>query len=184
MNKREKKKLVKTLGPVIIIAILLLFGVINKEDVLNMLNTTTQTATIVEDTGIYKVLRVVDGDTIEIDYKGAKEKVRLIGVDTPESVHPDANKNIESGKTASNYTKDLLDGKNITLEFDVQQKDKYGRLLAYVYLDGEMINKKLLAEGYAKLATYPPNVKYVEEFTKIQKEARENKKGLWEGDVF
>ena len=63
---------------------------------------------------------------------------------------------------------------------DVQERDKYGRILAYVYLDGEMYNKHLLEIGYAKVATYPPNVKYVEEFKEIQKQARENKVGLWQ----
>ena len=79
----------------------------------------------------------------------------------------------------SDYTKSKLTGKKVKLEFDVQERDKYGRLLAYVYIDGEMYNKHLLEIGYAKIATYPPNVKYVEDFKEIQKEARENKVGLW-----
>ena len=74
----------------------------------------------------------------------------------------------------------MLEGKQVELEFDVESRDKYGRLLAYVYLDGQMYNKMLLEKGYAKIATYPPNVKYVDDFTKIQIEARENKVGLWE----
>ena len=73
----------------------------------------------------------------------------------------------------------------VTLEFDVEKTDKYNRLLAYVYLeDGTMLNKKLLEEGYAKLATYPPNVKYVDEFKAIQKEAREENRGFWAENVF
>ncbi len=115
----------------------------------------------------YKVIRVVDGDTFVIDYNGAQEKVRLIGVDTPESVHPDASKNTAAGVTASEYTKFLLTGKSVTLEFDVQERDKYGRLLAYVFVDGYMLNKKLLQEGYAVIATYPPNVKYLDDFKAI-----------------
>lgn len=126
-----------------------------------------------------KVIRIVDGDTIVVDYNGSEEKVRLIGVDTPESVHPNESKNTEEGIETSNYTKERLNGKTVELELDVQERDKYGRILAYVYIDGEMYNKELLRLGYAKLATYPPNVKYVDEFTKIQKEARENKVGLW-----
>lgn len=115
----------------------------------------------------YPVLRVVDGDTFVINYNGTEEKVRLIGIDTPESVHPDAERNSAAGITASDYTKSLLEGKSVTLEFDVQERDTYGRLLAYVYVDGYMLNKKLLEEGYAVMATYPPNVKYVEEFQAI-----------------
>ncbi|AOT68305.1 stalk domain-containing protein [Geosporobacter ferrireducens] len=127
----------------------------------------------------YKVLRVVDGDTLEIEYNGKKEKVRLIGVDTPESVHPDATKNNEFGDVASKFTKGLLEGKEIELEFDVQERDKYGRLLAYVYIDGKMYNKTLLEEGYAKVATFPPNVKYANDFVLIEKKARDANKGLW-----
>ncbi|SHI74505.1 Endonuclease YncB, thermonuclease family [Geosporobacter subterraneus DSM 17957] len=127
----------------------------------------------------YKVLRVVDGDTLEIEYNGAKEKVRLIGVDTPESVHPDAAKNNEFGEIASIFTKGLLEGKEIELEFDVQERDKYGRLLAYVWINGKMYNKTLLEEGYAKVATFPPNVKYVEDFKALQTVARDGNKGLW-----
>lgn len=132
------------------------------------------------DSNKYKVIRVVDGDTFEINFDGKKEKVRLIGVDTPESVHPDANRNVKEGKLTSEYTKKYLEGKEVTLEFDVQERDKYGRLLAYVWYEGEMYNKHLLNIGYAKIATYPPNVRYVDEFTALQEVARENKVGLWE----
>lgn len=118
----------------------------------------------------YEVLRVVDGDTFVIDYNGTEEKVRLIGIDTPESVHPDADRNSAAGLTASDYTKSLLKGKSVKLEFDVQQRDKYGRLLAYAYVDGYMLNKKLLEDGYAVVATYPPNVKYVDEFKAVSRE--------------
>ena len=117
----------------------------------------------------YDVIRVVDGDTFVVDFNGTEEKVRLIGIDTPESVHPDADKNTAAGVTASDYTKALLTGKSVELEFDVQERDKYGRLLAYAYLDGYMLNKKLLEDGYAVVSTYPPNVKYVDEFTAAAK---------------
>lgn len=129
---------------------------------------------------LYEVVRVVDGDTIVVKYNGVDEKVRLIGIDTPESVHADESKNTKEGVMVSDYTKKMLTGKKVGLEFDVSKRDKYGRLLAYVYLDGEMYNKILLKEGYARVATYPPNVKYVDEFVKLQKEARENNKGLWQ----
>ena len=128
---------------------------------------------------LYKVVRVVDGDTIVINFNGTDEKVRFIGVDTPESVHSNSDKNTEEGTIASDFTKELLSDKSVSLEFDVSERDRYGRLLAYVYLDGEMINKTLLNEGYAKVATYPPNVAYVDEFTELQRIARENKVGFW-----
>ncbi len=127
----------------------------------------------------YKVVRVVDGDTFIIDYNGKEERVRLIGIDTPESVHPSEEKNTEEGIKTSNYTKERLEGKMVKIELDVQHRDKYGRILAYAYIDGNMYNKELLELGYAKLATYPPNVKYVDEFTKLQEKAREDKVGMW-----
>lgn len=107
----------------------------------------------------YKIVRIVDGDTFIIDYNGVEERVRLIGVDTPESVHPDATKNSEFGKIASDFSKKYLDGKEVSLELDVQERDKYGRILAYMYVGGQMYNKILLQEGMAKVATYPPNVR-------------------------
>lgn len=122
------------------------------------------------------VTRVVDGDTIEIS---GGSKVRLIGVDTPETVKPGV-KPQPFGKEASDFTKSLLEGKEVNLEFDVQEKDKYGRLLAYVYLpDGTFVNAKLIEEGYAKIMTIPPNVKYEEMFKNLQEEARQEKRGLW-----
>lgn len=126
-----------------------------------------------------KVIRVVDGDTIVVEYNGKEEKVRLIGIDTPESVHPNESKNTKDGIKVADYTKKRLTDKTVKLELDVEERDKYGRILAYVYVDGEMYNKELLKLGYAKLATYPPNVKYVDEFKEIQKKARENNVGLW-----
>jgi len=127
----------------------------------------------------FKVTHVRDGDTFEIDYYGKDEAVRLIGIDTPESVHADESRNTEEGKVASNFTKELLKDAYVALEFDVEERDQYGRLLAYAYIDGEMVNKILLEKGYAQVATYPPNVKYVDVFTDLQRVARDNGVGLW-----
>jgi len=122
------------------------------------------------------VTRVIDGDTIEL---ANGEKVRLIGLDTPETLHPE--KPVEYyGEEASEFTKRMVEGKRIRLEYDVQQRDRYGRLLAYVYLeDGTFLNAELLRQGYANLATHPPNVKHVEQFVQLQREARENHRGRW-----
>ncbi|MBR6034237.1 MAG: thermonuclease family protein [Clostridia bacterium] len=191
-EEKQKVKLIKLVVPLIIIVVALLFGIITKDDIYAAVekgfsektnktsSKTNETATTGKISKTYfEVLKVVDGDTIQIDYNGTKERVRLIGVDTPESVHPDENKNTENGKKASEYTKNLLTGKKVQLELDVQERDKYGRILAYVYLDGKMVNKKLLEDGYAQVATYPPNIKYVKEFLKIQEKAKEQNKGLW-----
>jgi micrococcal nuclease len=122
------------------------------------------------------VKRVVDGDTFET---GDGEKVRMIGVDTPESVKP--NHPVEPyGKEASAYTKQLLTGKKVLLRFDVEPRDKYGRLLAYVYLpDGTFVNEKLVREGYARILTIPPNVRHAELFLQAEREARAQNRGLW-----
>lgn len=188
MTKKQKKTLYSFIISLVIILVCLALGIYSKEDMSVLLEdtfgisfnsnniNTVDTANISND--LFEVLKVVDGDTIEINYNGNKEKVRLIGVDTPETVHP--TKEVQTyGKEASSFTKSQLTGKKITLEFDVQQRDKYGRLLAYVYLDGKMFNKTLLEEGYAQIATFPPNVKYVDEFKQIQAKAKEEKKGLW-----
>ena len=112
--------------------------------------------------GPYTVVRVVDGDTLVVDINGTDTKVRPIGVDTPELVHTNASKNVPEGTTASDYTKNLLTGKNVYLEYDAGPTDKYGRTLAYVYTeDGVMVNDLLLEEGMAKMMTIQPNVKYV-----------------------
>ena len=149
-------------------------------------NGSTQTVMITsnEKPTTYKVLKVIDGDTIEISYKGKKERVRLSGINSDESVHPDKTKNTEFGKIASEFTKKRLEGKEIILEFDVQERDQYGRLLAYVYLadTNEMYNKTLVMEGFGNAATYPPNTKYSKEFVALEKQARENNKGLWAYD--
>lgn len=131
---------------------------------------------------LYAVKRIVDGDTFYIDDGTEKgSSVRLIGVDTPETKHP--RKEVEYyGKEASDYLKTLLAGKTVRLEFDVQERDRYGRLLAYVYVGKTFVNADLVKNGYAQIATYPPNVKYVELFQKLETEARENNRGLWGKD--
>jgi micrococcal nuclease len=135
------------------------------------------------------VSAVIDGDTIRLENG---EKVRLIGIDTPESTQnvklrcdlkktdKDAEAIIEMGKAAAKFTKSLVLKKYVRLEFDVQERDRYNRLLAYVYLpDGKMLNAEIVKAGYAQMLTIPPNVKYVELFQELQEEARENNRGLW-----
>ena len=126
------------------------------------------------------VLRIVDGDTFVCRFPdGKEEKIRLIGVNTPETSHQ--KKGVEYyGKKAKEFTKNTLSGKRVKLELDMQPRDRYGRLLAYVYLeDGTMLNALLVQEGYAQVMTVPPNVKYQDMFLKLQREARENNRGLW-----
>jgi len=128
---------------------------------------------------LLNVIRIVDGDTIVVKIGSKNEKVRFIGVDTPESVRPDTPVEKYAAE-AKAFTKKMLEGKNVRLEFDVQKRDIYARLLAYVYIeDGRMLNKLLAEEGYAQVMTVPPNVKYQQDFIRLERKARESKKGLW-----
>ena len=138
---------------------------------------------------------IIDGDTYKVYYKGKKTSVRLIGIDTPESrrnkkayrdagkSHTDIEKIVRMGKEATSFAKRYISpGQTIYLEFDVQKTDRYGRLLAYVWLEQtktRMMNEILVREGYATVYTFPPNVEYQERFLKAQREARERGKGLW-----
>lgn len=127
------------------------------------------------------VTRVVDGDTIIVLIDGVSEKVRLIGVDTPETVDP--RKPVQCfGKEASSFTKALTLNKQIRLEIDPSQgdRDKYGRMLRYVFLeDGTLVNQKIIADGYGHEYTYRIPYKYQIEFKEAQRSAREFQKGLW-----
>ncbi|MDD5044795.1 MAG: thermonuclease family protein [Candidatus Omnitrophica bacterium] len=135
------------------------------------------------------VTRAVDGDTLVLE---TGERVRLIGIDTPElhvsnKLYRDAQKTQqdiatiqELGRRAYLFTKGLVEGKRVSLEFDVEKYDKYKRLLAYVYLkDGTFVNAEIVKQGYANLLTIPPDVKYAEYFRQLLHEARENRRGLW-----
>lgn len=133
-----------------------------------------------------KLSKCVDGDTIKIiNNKGDIQTVRFLAIDTPESDH--AVKEVESyGKEAGKYTCDLLTkAKKITLEFDKNsdKEDKYGRLLAYVYADDTMLQKKLLETGYARIAYLYSDYTYTNDLKKIESKAQNNKKGIWGNGV-
>lgn len=131
--------------------------------------------------GSFAVKKVSDGDTFWI-YNGTEkgEKIRLIGADAPESRKTFKKEVGYYGKEAKEYLTNLLKGKRVKLEYDARRKDQYGRTLAYVYLqDGTFVNAELVKNGYAMVMTVPPNVKYADLFVKLQREARENNRGLW-----
>ena len=139
------------------------------------------------------VTRIVDGDTLKVFYLEGEESIRLIGIDTPESrvnkkTKKDAKRSgqdietiIAMGKRATEYVESLVKpGGLITIEFDVQERDRYKRLLGYVYLsNGKMLNEEIVKAGYASVMTIPPNVKYKDRFLRAYKQARERKIGLW-----
>lgn len=125
----------------------------------------------------HSVSKVVDGDTFYLDNG---EKIRLIGVDAPESRRTGKKEIGYFGKEAKEYVTNLLKGKKVELKFDVGRYDQYHRTLAYVYLeDGTFLNAELVKQGYAMVMTVPPNVKFADKFVRLQQEARENNRGLW-----
>jgi micrococcal nuclease len=129
----------------------------------------------------YPIKKFVDGDTFWIDDSTATGiKVRLIGMDTPESRNTRNKQKHPMGKEVADYVEQMLTGQRVRLELDVQHRDRYGRILAYVFLeDGTHLNAHLLEKGYALLMTVPPNVKYADTFYALQVKAREAGFGLW-----
>ena len=135
------------------------------------------------------IVRAVDGDTAVVKVDGQEKRVRFLGVDTPETVHP--NKPVQFyGKEASNFTKESLNGRRVWLEYDSNPQDRYGRHLAYIWLKNpatinestmreSMFNAKLLLGGYAKVMIIKPNKRYEAEFKKFQEEAKRARLGVW-----
>jgi micrococcal nuclease len=124
------------------------------------------------------VTRAVDGDTIEVRFGGEEEDVRYIGVDTPETVKPGAPVDC-FGPRASHFNKALVTGERVRLVFGDELRDIYGRLLAYVYLNGRMINAELVRRGYARSLTIPPNDRYATLFRRAEHRAGVAGRGLW-----
>lgn len=126
----------------------------------------------------YVVQRVVDGDTLVL---AGGERVRLLGVDTPETKHPD--KPVEwLGPEAADFTRTAVEGKEVRLQFDRERQDRYGRVLAYVYRDGQMLNEELIRSGYSRAETrFPYSSQMKRRFEKAEEEARLQRRGLWSG---
>lgn len=121
------------------------------------------------------VTRVIDGDTLQLS---TRERIRLIGVDTPETKDP--RRPVQRfGKEAAAFTRRMVEGKRVRLDYDSARRDRYGRTLAYVYLeDGAFLNAEIIRQGYGFAYTRFP-FKYLEEFRKLEREAREARRGLW-----
>jgi len=124
------------------------------------------------------VVRVVDGDTIHVRLTDRVEKIRYIGVNTPEIHHPSKGEE-PGGREAAEVNRGLVGGRRVRLELDVQTRDRYGRLLAYVWVGDTMVNAELVRRGYAQAMTVPPNVRYQDLFVKLQRQARDAHRGLW-----
>lgn len=146
-------------------------------DVLQTSGTTEQT--------LVEVVEVTDGDTIKIKYNGNIVKVRYLLIDTPETNHHTLGKQ-PYGEEAKQRNKELLNSGDVSIEFDIGDRlDDYGRMLAYIYVDGENVQQKLLEEGLARVAyIFPPNTRYVDEFKKASKIAEEKNLGVWDTEDY
>ena len=129
-------------------------------------------------TATAKVVRAIDGDTIEVELEGGTEDVRYIGVDTPETVDPDEPVGCY-GHAASRFNADLVEGERVRLVFDRERRDRYGRLLAYVSVDGRLVNAELVRRGYARTLVFPPNTAHADQFARLQQHAADAGRGLW-----
>lgn len=136
----------------------------------------------------YKVDKVVDGDTLVVrkvlseGKLDSRQRLRLIGLDSPESVHPEAERNTPAGEKASEFSKQALKNQFVLIEFDQQRTDRYERLLAYVWLEDVLYNQVLVYQGHAKAKHYPPNLKYQDLLDQAQVSAKTAKRGMWESE--
>ena len=125
--------------------------------------------------GLVRVVHVIDGDTIELE---GGERIRYIGMDTPETVDP--RKPVQCfGLEASRKNKELVEGKRVRLEKDITDRDRYGRLLRYVWVGDVFVNLELVRQGFAHSYSYPPDIAHQDQFRAAEREAREANKGLW-----
>lgn len=182
LSKRNSR-----LGMSVLIALITLFfgnSAIQKSS-LTPRTTTEKPTPRIEANALYSVVRVIDGDTMVVDINGEAETIRLIGLDTPETMDP--RRPIQCfGIEASNKVKNILAGQKVNIETDPSQgmRDKYGRLLAFIFLpDGTLFNKMMIEEGYGHEYTYNLAYKYQAEFQAAEAQARKLKMGLWAGGV-
>ncbi|MGI2327402.1 thermonuclease family protein [Planococcus sp. YIM B11945] len=131
------------------------------------------------------VVSVIDGDTIKIDFEGKEQTVRYLLIDTPETNHPSLGEQ-PLGKEATAENKRIINSGDVSIEFDEGGRfDDYDRLLAYIYVDGESVQEKMLEAGLARVAyVYPPNTRYLDEFEQTEQQARDAKIGIWEFDNY
>jgi micrococcal nuclease len=137
----------------------------------------------INNSNTYQVDRVIDGDTIDIKIDGNTKRVRLLGIDAPETKHPQ--KKVECyGQESVQFLKQLLENQNVIVEFDFSQdmEDRYGRMIAYVWLEDKLVNLLMIEQGFAFEYTYKNEYKYQKEFIDAEAKAKSNQLGLW-GDI-
>lgn len=146
---------------------------ITQEDLSNKQDITQEKISTDVEEGMYQVVKIIDGDTFDI---ASGERVRLIGIDTPE-------RGKIYYKEATDQLESLIGGKMVRLEKDQSEVDRYDRLLRHVYIDDVWVNQKMIEDGYARFVTFPPDVAHVDAFTIAEQNARNAKRGLWATDV-
>lgn len=127
-----------------------------------------------------RLVRITDGDTIVVEVDGQRERVRLIGIDTPETKHSPRGPEPFADE-ATNALRSLLADSPLTLRLDAEERDRYGRLLAYVYVGEEFVNAQMVRQGWARALRIPPNVRHAKELERLASEARRAQRGLWSG---
>lgn len=170
-----KHLIMQTVRSIILVLLFLLPGIVKAQEVESTAGVVTW----------YSVTRVVDGDTFWVDDGSEKGlKIRLTGIDAPEPRNNGRKAKGFFGSESSDYLAGMLNGRKVRLEFDVARYDRYGRTLAYAFLeDGTFINAEMVKNGYATVMTTPPNVRHAHIFTRLSSEARREKKGLWNTDA-
>jgi len=181
-NGITRKKIAKMLG-LLVFSLLVIGTALDQPTEDRPMEVVTET--VVSPGAASKVIKVVDGDTVTVEINGVRETIRIIGINTPETVDP--RKPVECfGQEASARAHELLDNQTVTLEADATQgeRDKYGRLLRYVFLpNGSDFGKQMISEGYAYEYTYSTPYKYQQDYKTSQSDAENVKRGLWAGCV-
>lgn len=171
---------------ILLIGLLLFLSACNELDIILDDNATPVTQEVTTDKEVVTIDRVIDGDTVIVEFdNGQTERIRLLLIDSPETVHPEKEPQ-PFGEEASEYAKEILqEGKEVELEKGNPVRDNYDRLLAYIWIDGHNFNQLMIEEGYARVAyVYEPNTKYLGEFEEAEQQAKKEGKNIWSIDGY
>lgn len=183
-KQKGKKRFISIIAALVIAAVAYFFNIDLSDDVKENQAPIDQQA---ESIGVpVELIRTIDGDTIKVKYEGEERNIRYLLIDTPEIDHKNPENTEPFAMEAKVRNEELLKSGNVTIEFDEgDHEDKYGRLLAYIYVDGKSVQETLLTEGLARVAyVFEPNTKYIDEFNEAADKAKDAKKGVWEKEGY
>ncbi len=174
-NRKGKKSIVSIIAALVIAAVTYFFNIDLFDE-----------AQVTEGQIPVELVRTIDGDTIKVKYEGEERNIRYLLIDTPEIDHKNPENTEPFAMEATERNDELLKSGNVTIEFDEgDHEDKYGRLLAYIYVDGKSVQQTLLEEGYARVAyVFEPNTKYIDDFNEAASKAKDAKEGVWEKEGY